>query len=150
MAYVLLLSLHWLILSLHGVLHDNSIAIHSPATTFSNSLPTPRRLPSETHLGCFRNHFNKFIFFQFGLVLWRLLVIENGCTLEMSIRIILIIIIIIIIVVVIAIIIKVITGLTNVPTVPWEGAPAARGPRSTAKFLPLLFWRLNVWTFSIG
>ena len=38
-------------------------------------------------------------------------------------------------------------GLSVVPVVPWEGAPAARGPRrSAAKFLPRCF---DVWTFSV-
>ena len=30
------------------------------------------------------------------------------------------------------------------------GAAAARGPRLTANIFPRLFWRLNVWTFSVG
>ena len=30
-------------------------------------------------------------------------------------------------------------GLSIVPVVPWQGPPAARGPRSTAKFLPRCF-----------
>jgi len=41
-------------------------------------------------------------------------------------------------------------GLSIVPVVPWEGAPAARGPQSAAKIFNTLFWCLNVWTFSVG
>jgi len=32
-------------------------------------------------------------------------------------------------------------GLPIVPVVPWEGTPAARGPRSSANFFTTLCWR---------